>query len=44
MENIAREELEKLSGVEKVDIFYDIIDKITSLYDMAQSWNNSGKK
>ncbi|MDE6504910.1 MAG: DUF3788 domain-containing protein [Clostridia bacterium] len=44
MENIARPELENLVGADKVDIFYNIVDKITSLYDMEQTWNNGGKK
>lgn len=42
--DIKREELEKLVGVEKVDVFYAIADMITSLYDMEQTWNNGGKK
>ncbi len=44
MENIKREELEKLVGIDKVNIFYDIVDEITKLYDMEQIWNNGGKK
>ncbi len=44
MENIKREELERLVGVDKVNIFYDMVDAITLLYDMAQTWNNGGKK
>ena len=32
MENIKREELEKLVGIDKVNIFYDIVDEITKLY------------
>lgn len=44
MENIKKEELEKLVGIDKVNIFYDIVDAITKLYDMEQLWNNGGKK
>ena len=44
MENIKREELEKLVGIDKVNTFYDIVDEITKLYDMEQIWNNGGKK
>ena len=44
MENIKKEELEKLVGIDKVNIFYDIVDKITKIYDMEQIWNNGGKK
>lgn len=44
MENISREELERLVGINKVNIFYDIVDEITSLYDTQQTWNNGGKK
>ncbi len=44
MENIKREELENLVGIDKVNIFYDIVDEITKLYDMEQIWNNGGKK
>lgn len=44
MENIKREELEKLVGINRVNIFYDIVDEITLLYDMDQTWNNGGKK
>ena len=44
MENIKKEELEKLVGFDKVNIFYDIVDEITKLYDMEQIWNNGGKK
>lgn len=44
MENINKEELEKLAGADKVGIFYDIVDEITKLYDMEQIWNNGGKK
>ena len=34
MENIKREELEKLVGTDKVNIFYKIVDEITLLYNM----------
>ncbi len=44
MENIKKEELEKLVGIEKINIFYDIVDEIIKLYDMEQIWNNGGKK
>lgn len=44
MENIKKEELEKLVGIDKANIFYDIVDEITKLYDMEQIWNNGGKK
>ncbi len=44
MENIKKEELEKLVGIEKFNIFYDIVDEITKLYDTEQIWNNGGKK
>ena len=44
MENIKREELEKLVGIDKVNTFYDIVDEITKLYDMEQIWNDGGKK
>ena len=44
MENIKKEELEKLVGIDKVNIFYKIVDEITLLYDMDQTWNNGGKK
>ena len=44
MENIKREELEKLVGTDKVNIFYKIVDEITLLYNMDQAWNNGGKK
>lgn len=44
MENIKKEELEKLVGIDKVNIFYDIVDEITKLYDMEQIWNKGGKK
>ena len=44
MENIKKEELEKLVGIDKVNIFYDIVDEITKLDDMEQIWNNGGKK
>lgn len=44
MENRKKEELEKLVGIDKVNIFYDIVDEITKIYDMEQIWNNGGKK
>lgn len=44
MENIKREELKRLVGSNKVNIFYDIVDEITSLYDINCTWNNGGKK
>ena len=44
MENVKREELEKLVGTDKVNIFYKIVDEITLLYHMDQAWNNGGKK
>lgn len=44
MENIKREELESLVGIDIVNIFYDIVDEITLLYDMDKVWNNGGKK
>lgn len=44
MENIKKEELERLVGIDRVNIFYDIVDVITLLYDMDQTWNNGGKK
>ena len=44
MENIKKEDLEKLVGSDKVNTFYDIVDEITKLYDMEQIWNNGGKK
>lgn len=44
MNNIEKEELEKLIGIDKVNIFYDIVNEITLLYDMEQTWNNGGKK
>ncbi len=31
-------------GIDKVNIFYDIVDEITKFYDMEQIWNNGGKK
>ena len=43
MENIKKEELEKLAGVDKVNIFYNFVNEITKLYDMEQIWNNGGK-
>lgn len=42
MEN--KKELERLIGNAKVNIFYNFVDEITSLYDMDQTWNNDGKK
>lgn len=44
MENIGREELERLVGINKVNIFYHITDVITSLYETEQIWNNGGRK
>ena len=44
MENIKKEELEKLVGVNKVNIFYNFVNEIAKLYDMEQIWNNGGKK
>lgn len=44
MEKIGREELERLVGINKVNIFYHITDVITSLYETEQIWNNGGKK
>lgn len=44
MKNIKREELERLVGIDRVNVFYDVVDVITSLYDMDQIWNNGGKK
>ena len=44
MGNIKREELEKLVEIDKTNVFYDIVDAITLLYDMEQIWNNGGKK
>lgn len=44
MEDIEKEELERVVGIDKVNIFYDIIDEIALLYDMDQTWNNGGKK
>ena len=43
MENIKREELEKLVGIDKVNTFYNIVNEITKLYDMEQVWNNGEK-
>ena len=43
MESIKREELERLVGIDRVNVFYDVVDVITSLYDMDQIWNNGGK-
>ena len=44
MENIKKEELEKLVGIDKVNIFYNFVNEIAKLYDMEQIWNNGGKK
>ena len=44
MDNIKREELEKLVGIDKVNAFYNIVSEITKLYDMEQIWNNGRKK
>lgn len=44
MENIQREELEKLIGIDKTKLFYDFVDTIVLLYDMEQTWNCGGKK
>lgn len=44
MENVKREELERLVGIDRVNTFYDIVDAITLLYDMEQTWNDGGKK
>ena len=44
MENIKREELEKLVGIDKVNTFYNIVNEITKLYDMEQVWNNGNWK
>ncbi|MEZ3420579.1 MAG: DUF3788 domain-containing protein [Eubacterium sp.] len=44
MENIKREEIEYLIGMDKARTFYAIADEITKLYDMEQIWNNGGKK
>lgn len=44
MENVKKEELEKLVGIDKTNIFYEIVNEITKLYDMEQMWNNGGKK
>lgn len=44
MENVKKEELEKLVGIEKVNIFHNIVNEITKLYDVEQIWNNGGKK
>ena len=45
MENVKREELEKLVGIDKVNTFYNIVNEITKLYDMEQDfmiWNKYG--
>lgn len=44
MENVKKEELEKLVGIDKANIFYNIVNEITKLYDIEQIWNNGGKK
>ena len=44
MENVKREELEKLVGTDKVNIFYKIVDEITLLYNFDHTFNNCGKK
>lgn len=44
MEYIKRDELEKLVGIDKINVFYDIVSEITKLYDMEQIWNPGGKK
>lgn len=44
MGNVEKEELEKLVGIDKVNIFYDIVNEIIKLYDMEQIWNSGGKK
>ena len=44
MENIKREELEKLVGTDRVNVFHKIVDEITLLYDMEHTWNNGGKE
>lgn len=41
---INRAELEKLIGIDRVNVFYDLVNEITLLYDMDQAWNNGGKK
>ncbi len=44
MEDITRAELESIVGLDKVNIFYDFVDAITSLYEIEPTWNNGGKK
>lgn len=44
MENVRKEELERLVGIDRVNVFYNIVNEITKLYDMEQIWNNGGKK
>ena len=44
MKNITRAELESIVGLDKVNIFYDFVDAITSLYEIEPTWNNGGKK
>ena len=39
-----RIDLEKLVGVNKVNIFYKITNEINLIYNMDQIWNNGGKK
>lgn len=43
MENIEKAQLERLVGIDKVDVFYTFVDAITVLYDMEQAWNSGGK-
>lgn len=44
MKNVEKEELESLIGIDKVNIFYKFVNKISSIYDMEQTWNNGGKR
>ena len=44
MENIKKEELEKLVGTYKMNLFYNFVDEIEKSYDMEQVWNNGGKQ
>ncbi len=37
-------ELERLIGTLKTTVFYEMIEKINSLYEMDQTWNNGGKR
>ena len=39
-----RKSLKKLVGIDKVGIFYDIVDEIIKFCDMEQNGNNGGKK